>query len=42
MSFVPDEGREACTVDSTHPNDLGFYFMAKGIGNAIAEILEKQ
>ena len=41
-SFFPDEWRDSCTVDTVHPNDLGFYFMAKGIGDAIAEILEKQ
>ena len=41
-SFFPDEWRDACTVDTTHPNDLGFYFMARAIGDAIAEILKKQ
>ncbi len=28
-----------CTVDGIHPNDLGFYFMAKAIGNEIVKIL---
>ena len=41
-SFFPDEWRDSCTVDTTHPNDLGFHFMAIGIGNALAEILKKQ
>jgi len=40
-SFFPDEWRDACTVDTTHPNDLGFYFMATAIGDALAEILKK-
>lgn len=40
--FFPDEWRDACTVDTTHPNDLGFYFMARAIGDAIAEILGKK
>ncbi|MBO5938296.1 MAG: SGNH/GDSL hydrolase family protein [Clostridia bacterium] len=40
-SFFPDEWRDACTVDTTHPNDLGFYFMARAIGDAIAAILGK-
>jgi lysophospholipase L1-like esterase len=26
-----DEDYDACTVDSVHPNDLGFYRMAKTI-----------
>ena len=41
-SFFPDEWRDSCTVDTTHPNDLGFYFMACAIGDALAEILKKQ
>jgi len=30
-----------CTVDSCHPNDLGFFRMAQVIGNKIEEILNK-
>ncbi len=30
-----------CTVDSLHPNDLGFYRMAQKIGNVLEEILNK-
>ena len=41
-TFFPDDCRDSCTVDTTHPNDLGFYFMARAIGDAIAEILQKQ
>jgi hypothetical protein len=40
-SFFPDEWRDACTVDTVHPNDLGFYFMACAIGDVIADILKK-
>ena len=34
-----DIDRDACTVDGCHPNDLGFYRMAKGIAPVIAKIL---
>ncbi len=30
-TFFGTEDREACTIDTTHPNDLGFYRMAKVI-----------
>ena len=30
------------TVDGCHPNDLGFFFMAKGLYPTLKEILEKQ
>ena len=30
------------TVDGVHPNDLGFFFMAKGLYPTLKEILEKQ
>lgn len=29
-----------CTVDGTHPNDLGFYRMAEKIGDALAKFFE--
>ncbi len=29
------------TVEGCHPNDLGFYFIAKAVGDVIAEILDK-
>ena len=32
------EDEENCTVDGCHPNDLGFYRMAKGIYKKIQEI----
>ena len=33
------EWRDNCTVDSTHPTDLGFSMMAESIGKVIAESL---
>ena len=30
-TYFGDEDRTLCTVDTTHPNDLGFYRMAKAI-----------
>lgn len=35
------ECRDACTVDGTHPNDLGHYRMGCVIGDVISEILNK-
>ena len=32
---------DACTVDGVHPNDLGFYRMAKRIGRDVQAILNK-
>ena len=34
-------GKEFCTVDKCHPNDLGFFCMANAIENIIKEILER-
>ena len=39
--FFPDDIIANCTVDGCHPNDLGFYFMAKSIAPLIKELLEK-
>ncbi len=33
-------GRDICTVDRCHPNDLGFFRMAEAIGNAIEKIIK--
>ncbi len=41
-SFFGMEDREFCTVDHTHPGDLGFYRMAKVIEPALKKILEQQ
>ncbi len=35
----PNGVGEACTVDKTHPNDLGFYFMAEGLKSILKQIL---
>lgn len=40
--FFGTEDREACTVDCCHPNDLGFYRMAKTVYPVLKEILEKE
>ena len=39
--FFPFDSDEH-TVDSAHPTDLGFYFMAKGLYPLLKEILEKK
>ena len=31
---------DACTVDGTHPNDLGFYRMAMGIEKVLKPLLK--
>lgn len=41
-TFFGENDRELCTVDRIHPNDLGFYRMAKVILPVIQNILEKQ
>ena len=33
--------QDACTVDGTHPNDLGFYRMAEGIRPVLSKVLKK-
>lgn len=38
MAIAENEG----TVDGTHPNDLGFYSMAKALEPLLAEILQKE
>ena len=35
-------GKQYCTVDKCHPNDLGFYCMANIIGKTIERILEEK
>lgn len=32
--------RDSCTVDGCHPNDLGFFRMAQGIGETLSEIFD--
>ena len=36
------EHRDCCTVDGTHPNDLGFLRMAEVIGHEIKKIFENE
>ncbi len=36
------EGREDCTVDGCHPNDLGFYRTSVAVGKVVEEILAKK
>lgn len=33
-----DAGLDYCTVDDTHPNDLGFWYMAKTIGKVLQNL----
>ncbi len=40
-TFFGTEDRHLCTVDTIHPNDLGFYRMAKTILPVMEEILTK-
>lgn len=39
--MFPEELREYCTVDGSHPNDLGFMYMAKAVGKVLEEIYDK-
>ena len=38
-TFFPDDVRPYATVDEVHPNDLGFYFMAKKIKSVLRRVL---
>lgn len=38
--LFPEKLREHCTVDGTHPTDLGFWFMAKGIYEVVSGLLK--
>lgn len=40
QSLFKDEGRDSCTVDSCHPNDLGFMRMAETIGHVVKKVIE--
>ncbi len=40
-TFYGDDNRNMCSFDNTHPNDLGFYRMAKVIYPVLKEILKK-
>ena len=40
-TLIPEDINNDAKVDGAHPTDLGFYFMAQGIGNALKDILKK-
>ena len=40
-TLFTDIDYDSCTVDSCHPNDLGFYCMAQTIYPVLKDILEK-
>lgn len=40
--LFPDEMKQYCTVDGSHPNDLGFMYMAKSVGAVLEEIYAKR
>lgn len=40
-SLFGGAGRDSCTVDGAHPNDLGFWRMADAVGSVIEQILVK-
>ena len=39
--FASDDAWDNCSVDGVHPNDLGFYRIAKGIAPLLEKALEK-
>ena len=39
-TFFGDEDRHLCTIDRCHPNDLGFYRMAKTILPVMKKMLD--
>jgi hypothetical protein len=41
-TFFPDSLRPYATVDEVHPNDLGFYLMAKKMKAMLRHILSKK
>ncbi len=40
-TFYPEETYGFCSVDGCHPNDLGYYFMAKRFSGEIKKYLER-
>ena len=42
MKIYEEVGADYCTVDDIHPNDIGFYQMAKAVEPVLRTILEKQ
>lgn len=40
--FFTDEERPYCSTDNTHPNDMGFYLMAKSVKPVLEAVLKKR
>ena len=40
QTVFPAYGGDSCTVDGCHPNDLGFYAMAKVFGEVIRKVIK--
>lgn len=38
-TYYPKDCFRECTVDGTHPNDLGMYFMARAISKQLSQII---
>ena len=41
-TFFPNEERDSCTVDTRHPNDLGFYWMAGKVESALTDLIQRK
>jgi lysophospholipase L1-like esterase len=39
-SFFGTVGRDSCTIDNCHPNDLGFYRMAEQVWRVLSKIVK--
>ena len=37
--FAACRDRYACTVDGVHPNDLGMYYMARSVTDALKDLM---
>ncbi len=42
LTFYPEEFREHCTSDGLHPNDVGYYFMARKFAEIIEKIIQSR
>ena len=40
-SIFKGEWEDCCTMEGTHPNDLGFHFMAEKLGNTLGKLILK-
>ena len=39
--FLGMDGESDFVIDGVHPNDVGYYLMAEGIGNTIVQAIER-